>query len=554
MRHKSTRRDRRISNLFDRLEPRQMLANFQQTITDSDGDVFTIFANNFTTDPFPSPIVITSAADRVLTVSGSTATSDISISRTTQVGNGTLNLHSVTVDGDIDELVLDGFINVDDFGAAGDPGVAINGRARVVTINGTLRANLNISATGLNNRTTLLINTLEGGANNVNRGLLGVGTTIETGGIFESVFIGAGNLFDLRARRFGSVVVEDALPVLNFRGPPPFEVGLVFTIQSFDSGAPYGVKTVRLNCPVEDGLIFSPSPIQSVLYLRVTENPDIPGRGTINLGSLDIRAVGRVDSVRTTDGTMNGSLRASSFGSIQAENGLIGLIAGPDAPTRGGPIIDTFSIGSLRGQFADDLTVDCTTGISQIQFGVLDDVTINAGWIGSIFVTGIDGFSVVGTQINLAAETGQRSRALDTATFGRRMTNSSISIPQNNAGTVSITGGLETTNIFIGVATPANLFAGDPFGGATFTMTRLNMYQTPGQSVAGGGWISGNIAAPSISTVFSRVLIDTANGGTTFGLVFNSTTSMSFRRPDNGTIFTNTGSGFIVGDFQLRNI
>jgi hypothetical protein len=29
---------------------------------------------------------------------------------------------------------------------------------------------------------------------------------------------------------------------------------------------------------------------------------------------------------------------------------------------------------------------------------------------------------------------------------------------------------------------------------------------------------------------------------------------MSFRRPDNGTIFTNTGSGFIVGDFQLRNI
>ncbi len=554
MRYLSSRRDRRISNLLDRLEPRQMLANFEQTITDSDGDVFTIFANNFTTDPFPSPIVITNPASRVLTVNGSTATSDISIARTSQVGDGTLNLHSVTVNGDIDELLLDGFINVDDSGAAGDPGVDINGRARVVSINGTLGANLSISATGLNNRTTLFINTLEGGGNNLNRGLLGVGTTIETGGIFESVFIGAGNLFDLRARRFGSVVVEDALPILIFRGPPPFEVGLVFTLQSFDSGAPYGVKTVRLDCPVEDGLIDSASPIQSVVYERVTENLGVPARGAINFGRFDIRAVGRVDSVRTTDGTMNGSLRASSFGFIQAENGLLGLIAGPDALTRGGPSTDTFSIGSLRGQFADDLVVECTTGISQIQFGVLDDVAINSGWIGSMVVTGSGGVSATGLQINLDATQAARSRALDTATFGSRVTNSGITVPQNNVGTVSITGGLVNTNIFVGVATPGNLFSGDPFGGANFTMTRMNLYQAPGQNVANGGWISGSIAAPSISTVFSRVLIDTTNGGTTFGLVFNSTTSMSFRRPDNGTIFTNTGSGFIVGDFQLRNI
>ncbi|MBY0460719.1 MAG: hypothetical protein K2V38_25655, partial [Gemmataceae bacterium] len=332
--------------------------------------------------------------------------------------------------------------------------------------------------------------------------------------------------------------------------------GLDFTLQASDSGAPYGVKVINLRCPVRDGVVESNSPVQRILFDTVTDsNGGSNARGS-NFGTFDISVVGRLDTLKATEGTYNGTLTATSFGTIEALFDISGNIGG--IATRG--ITTTSSIDSIRAGRLNNLTTNVSGGIRQIVIGEAQDFTVTAGWIGTLLVTGGDDVNGIdgdfrNSTVNLNATTAVRSRALDTLTIDDDFENSDIVVTQTNVGTATFRGNLENGSTFlVGVVNSAVLFTGNSaavFGTNTFQLLRLNLFQEVGST--SNKFTNATFAAPTIATIFSNQRIDATNGGTALGFVFNTSSSVSIRRPD-GTIFTSTAASFSVDDFFIRNL
>lgn len=555
MRQSRVRNSRRSSDrLFDTLESRQLLANFVTTITEADGDVFQVSAENFAIAPLADITNATGAL--VLNIAGSTAASDIRITRSLANGDGILNLHAINVTGDIDELTTDDFVNIrSNFAGVGTSGINITGRARVITINGELRSRINIGGSTLANKTTLTVGTVNG-QDFVPRGLdPQFLLPITSAGVFDVVNIGTAQFVNLQARRFGTVVIENTFDPFD-RGST--SIGLDFTITATDFGAPFGIKTFRAACVINDGTLVSNSPVQSIVYDGVTENDDIFRGFPVDFGEFDITVLGRLGSLTTTESnlSMNGIMLATSFGVIQSADEIRGSISGASVLVRG--FDPTTSIDSIRAQDLIDLNVNVLNGIAQIVVGEIDSVNIVSGWIGTAVITGssnTDG-QLRDSSIVLNSTTLQRSRALDLLTVSGEFGNTTFSVLSNNVGTLNFNGGIDNTGggapqFLVGVTDAGLLFSGNPFSANTFSINRLNIRQTIGTTA--NTWQSGVIAAFAINTIFANARIDDANGGTLFGLVFSTTNSITVRQPD-GVNFTNTGGSFASGDFRIRNI
>ncbi len=554
MRQSRVRNSRRSSDrLFDTLESRQLLANFVTTITEADGDVFQVSAENFTNAPLVN--ITNATGSLVLNIAGSTAASDIRITRVSQSGNGILNLHAINVTGDIDELTTDDFVSIRNGFGSGTSGIDITGRARVITIDGELRSRINIGGSTLANKTTLTVDTVNG-EEFVPRGLdPQFLLPITSAGVFDLVNIGTAQFVNLQARRFGTVVIENTFDPFD-RGNP--SIGLDFAITATDFGAPFGIKTFRAACVIDDGTLVSNSPVQSIVYDGVTENNNNRG-GPVDFGVFDITVLGRLGSLTTTESTlnMNGLMRALSFGVIQSADEIRGTISGASVVIRG--FEPTASIDSIRARQLIELNIEVLNGIAQIAVGEIDDVNIEAGWIGTAVLTGASGSDdgqLRDSTIVLDSTNPQRSRALDLLTVSGEFTNTTFSVLSNNVGTLNFNGGIDNTGgaapqFLVGVTDAGLLFTGNPFSTNTFSINRLNIRQTIGTTA--NTWESGVIAAFAINTIFANARIDDANGGTLFGLVFSTTNSITVRQP-NGVNFANTGGSFSSGDFRIRNI
>lgn len=573
----------RRAGQMEALEPRTMLAATFQ-ITDVDEDIFEVVV----TGPGSGFATMGPGGVQLLAFQDTQSNTDITINRLSQgeFGNGDLFIHRLetgtalplggATTGDIDELRTDAFVyfRSEEFLPLGlfNSGILINGRARIIRIDGGLfGSDINITSTANANLTSITINEAYG--------LLpfkqsrGPGFPVDTveitsGGIINLLDINEGNFIRAQARRFNTVLVDFEQPL---RGPIPFVFGLTFEIQATDANAPFGIKTLDVEGAVSSLDVFSNSPVQSILMDEVTEDvfgsggdfraPSLLGEEPPLLGEVFVQVNGRLGTFKARTGGVLGTLEATTFGTIDVRGVLDASIRG----FFGAPALSEFhtsGIDSLRAGFLLNSVVEAGGGfndgtgfIKSMIVGEIEQTNIVAGWIGTLNVSGSDLIGADGDvrDSNIFLTNTTRVRALDSMTVADQFTGSGLIINDNNAGTINLNGGFgNNSRIQVGVSNLGVLFTGNPFNGNNRGITLLRLKAPIGD---GQVFQDGFIAASFITTFTSTLRSSATNTtpGTEFGVVADSISSISFRRPNN-SLFTTPNTTEDYGDLIIRVI
>lgn len=554
---------REPNRLCEGLEPRTLLGG-TGNVVDLNGDVFLveiIGSGTFTSTLGANGV-------RLLAFTGTTSATDINITRSSigEFGDGDLTIHALTTAGDIDEMRTDQFVFFTPEGGQADPGITINGRARVINIAGRVSlSDITITSTGNVNRTSLYINEAEGTFDALQLGEDPDFVEITSGGIIDRLEIDDTNFVRATARRFG--IVDFARPDVPGRGNIGFGPFITFEVFATDTNAPYGIKTLEADGSIIDAVIFSNSPVQSILIdeLAIFDlNRGTPalqrGDGPPFIGELVVQVNGRLGSFKARTGDFAGSLGAASFGAIEVARFFTGSIAGFVGVNQLGQS-QTGGIDSLRVGVLEDSSInasgpgsDGTGFIKSMVIGSIGESIVTTGWIGSCLVSGsgavfFSSGQVTGSTFTLINTT--RARALDTFAVSGNFSNSILRIIDNHAGSIALNGGFSSfSSVQVGVSDIAQAFTGNPFNGHNRSIASLRLKAPAGDI---GVFLNGVIAAHTITQATSTLRAVAGAPGSPHGVVADVISSISFRVPNN-SLFTTPNTSFVDQGFTIRVI
>lgn len=520
--------------LLEALEGRQMLA-VNTVFQDGDGDFWSVQVTGANAQ---AVIVAGSEGLRSLVITGTTATSDVTISEAfpprgapARLGDdGELFINFLNIQGDVDEVRLLDNVNLRRENAqVGFAGLDIDGRARVIEIRGdVIASDINIDSTAANNRTTINLN-VAGGFFNNNRGGFADPVAVTSGGYVETFTCEAFDAATLQAKRFGLIDVA-AGGIFRGNGFP-----LAFDITTTDGTAQYGVKTILVDGSLVGGTWDIAAPVQKVLINEVPNDPFDLARGFGPISTFEMTVNGRVDELRSTLGDLSGHYRASSFGIVRAAQDLRGIVFGNDV-ARG--TFELASIDTLRaGDDFGNVNVFATGKVKQIvSSDSVFDSTFRVGSVDSLEVGGF--FSNSRLALTQSGGTGLKQASFRNGMFA----SSSIDALDSNIGTIT-TPAILGSRITAGIIAPANALVANSAG---FNSNRTIASIVIKKNGTGGAFIDSYINAHTISNLFSNADVTTNNGSVPFGAAAVTFGTVSFRVNAGTTLGAGQSSGDLI--------
>lgn len=397
---------------FESLEARALMAGVADVI-DPNGDQAHVELLG------PGTLVATGGASPSLTVTGSTAASELRVTRVGNTGDGRIQWDSVVSS----RLKLFSAPLMDfNFGT---PGLRFSGPVKDITVGDVFADLLRIQNAGAGDQTNLTARIIS---------LCQVTTTGRFGDVVADNLVGISRSSAtlLQARSFKSITVNN-----NFSGVGNAGVGALFNIRGvlnpqtnnvFDA-SDFGVKTLRVVGGVAGGSWQIPGPVASIHVGGIAASGgSFDANGQAGDNGFDCTIRGRVTSVRA-DRDLRGDWTGQSFNAF---------VAGDDVDVN---MVCAGRLDSVRGEEVNIL-VSAGTGIGQIVARSFLDGSVFADYVDSIVTTGGvrgPGDSGLALALNTDGDANARAYVLGTMTIAGTLINTST-ILQGNARRIDLSG------------------------------------------------------------------------------------------------------------------
>lgn len=529
--------------LLESLETRQMMAKTEIVTFQGDQWALTLTGPGTFANVQPS---VTAFGIPLIALTGTTVASDFSVARVApplQRSLVTLNIETIT-GGTLNSITLEAdSVDLESQstnlgGSPSETGILLTGYARTITVGDIFGADIRLDSTSSLNRSTITAGRIQGSSPLLARGA-GPGTdvsNITSGGVIE--FFGADNYAfgTIQAARIGAIQVATNVISATARGilQPEFDIVTTSTTATF------GVKTIDVGQDLFAGTWTIAAPVQRINLTSVGDSTFARG----NSGAFSLNVTGRVGQLNSQFQLL-GTATARAFGSINAGAGIL-MNINTTAPASN----TANSIDSIRAARLDDSSITVTNGIGLINVGSVIQQSITAGWIDTFNVTGTpngDNEIVVASTISLT--NAVRTTVLRKFNVQGAMDSSSLTTT-GSVGDVVLRG-MTDSRFLVGISTlPSFPTAVNQIGTRT-----VNSFTLSAPIGSGVNFANSTVSAATFSALrINNPNVTTANGGTLFGFVANTITSLIYRAgpgSDDTASNINAGTRVSVGDFRL---